>query len=81
MATLVKEKLKKTTAETALNGFCIDIPHVEKIKKIKPKEPKKSWLYYDLKRAFNEVRLMREGKIKEKTLAELINELPDSPNC
>ena len=44
----------------------------------KKKEAKKSWLYYELEGALNEVKLMREGKQKEKTLDELINELRNS---
>jgi len=39
------------------------------------KQPKKSWLYHELEEAFNDVRLMREGKKKEKSLDEFIGEL------
>ena len=77
MATLVKEKLKKTTAETTLNGFCVDIPQVVKIRKIKEKEIKKNDLYHRLDRAFADVRLMLDGKKKGKTLDELIEELDE----
>ena len=42
------------------------------------KEAKKSDLYHRLDRAFADVRLMMDGKKREKTLAELIDELPDS---
>jgi len=44
----------------------------------KKKEAKKSWLYYELEGAFNDVRLMREGKKRKKTLDELIDELRNS---
>ena len=41
----------------------------------KKKEAKKSWLYYELEGAFNDVRLMREGKIKKKTAQEFLEEI------
>jgi len=44
----------------------------------KEKEAPKSQLYHDLDRAFAEVRLMLDGKMRKKTLRELIDELPDS---
>jgi len=75
MATLVKEKLKKTTAETTLNGFCVDIPQVVKIRKLKEKEPKKSWLFKELQGALNDVLLMRQGKKREKTAEEFLEEI------
>ena len=46
--------------------------------KQKPKkvdEEPKSWLYYELKEAFAEVKLMMEGKMPKKTIDELIEEL------
>ena len=76
MASLVKEKLKKSTAEKALNGFCVDIPLGIKIRK--PKETPKNDLYHRLDRAFADVKLMMDGKKRKKTLDELIDELRNS---
>ena len=64
------------------------IPHVVTFEKSGKKEAKNSWLYGELEEALKDVRLMREGKKKEKTLDELItelrkereNELQDSAN-
>ena len=44
------------------------------------KSKPKSELYHSLNRAFADVRLMMDGKKKEKTLDELIDELPDIDN-
>ena len=44
----------------------------------KEKWASKSEIYHDLNHAFADVRLLMDGKKKEKTLQELINELPDS---
>ena len=41
----------------------------------KPKEKPKSELYYGLNHAFADVRMMLDGKKKEKTIEEFINEL------
>ena len=54
------------------------IPQAVSFEMPKKKEAKKSWLYYELEGAFNDVRLMREGKKREKTLDELIDELRNS---
>ena len=53
------------------------VPQVVTFEMPKKKEAKKSDLYYRLDRAFADVRMMMDGKKKEKTLAELIDELPD----
>jgi hypothetical protein len=54
------------------------VPHVVTFEPPKKKEAKKSWLYYELEEAFNDVRLMREGKIKEKTAQEFLEEIRNS---
>ena len=51
------------------------VPQAVTFEMPKKKEPKKSWLYYELEEAFNEVRLMREGKQKEKTAQEFLEEI------
>ena len=61
-------------------AFLHSIPQAVTLEMPKKKQPQKSWLYYELEEAFNDVKLMREGKIREKSFAELIDELPDSPH-
>ncbi len=58
-----------------LVAFLQSIPHVVSFEMPEKKVAKKSWLYYELEGAFHDVRLMREGKKKKKTLDELIEEL------
>jgi len=59
-------------------AFLQSIPQAVTFEMPKKKEAKKSWLYYELEGALNDVRLMREGKKREKTLDELIDELRNS---
>ena len=56
-------------------AFLQSIPQAVTFEMPKKKEAKKSWLYYELEGAFNDVRLMREGKIKEKTAQEFLEEI------
>ena len=65
---------KEATGKKLL-AFLKSIPQVVSFDMPKKKEAKKSWLYYELEGAFNDVRLMREGKIKEKTIDEFLEEL------
>ena len=51
------------------------VPQVVSFEIPAKKEEKKSWLYYELEGAFNDVRLMREGKIKKKTAREFLEEI------
>ena len=51
------------------------IPHVVTFEKSGKKEAKKSWLYNELEEALNDVRLMREGKLPEKTAQEFLAEI------
>jgi len=50
------------------------VPKVATVEKTK-KEARKSKLYHDLDRAFAEVRLMLDGKMRKKTAQELLDEL------
>ena len=59
-------------------AFLHSIPQVVAFDKTKEKQAKKSWLYHELDRAFADVRLMMDGKKREKSLDELIDELRNS---
>ena len=59
-------------------AFLHSIPQVVAFDKTKKKQAKKSWLYHELDRAFADVRLMMDGKKREKSLDELIDELRNS---
>ena len=56
-------------------AFLHSIPQAVTVEMPKKKQPKKSWLYYELEEAFNDVRLMKEGKKKEKTAQEFLEEI------
>ena len=58
-----------------LVGLLQSVPQVVTFEASKKKEAKKSWLYYELEEAFNDVRLMREGKKKKKTAQEFLEEI------
>jgi hypothetical protein len=60
-----------------LIAYLQSIPQVVTFKRSHKKKDKKSWLYYELEGAFADVRLMMDGKKREKTIEELIDELPD----
>ena len=62
----------------SLVTFLQSIPQVVTFEKSVEGSGTKSELYHSLNRAFADVRLMIDGKKREKTLDELINELPDS---
>ena len=51
------------------------IPHVVTFEKSRKKEAKNSWLYGELEEALHDVRLMREGKLPEKTAQEFLAEI------
>jgi hypothetical protein len=78
MATYQIKINEKEALGKSLVALLQSVPNVVSFEIPKKKEAKKSWLYYELEEAFNDVRLMREGKKREKSLAELIDELPDS---
>jgi len=88
MATYQITVNEKAALGKSIVAFLQSVPQVVSFKMPKKKEVKKSWLYYELEGAFNDVRLMREGRKREKSLDELIeelrrereNELQDSTN-
>ena len=88
MATYQITVNEKEATGKKLLAFLKSIPQIVSFDLPKKKEAKKSWLYYELEGAFNDVRLMREGRKREKSLDELIeelrrereNELQDSTN-
>ena len=54
-------------------GYFEQVDKINEEEKIdKKKEAQKSLLYNDLKEAFHEVKLMKEGKLKKQTLREFI---------
>ena len=55
-------------------AFLQSIPHLVTFEKSKPK----SELYHSLNHAFADVRLMLDGKKKEKTVEEFLDELHNS---
>jgi len=75
MATCQITVNEKAALGKSVVAFLQSIPQVVSFEMPKKKEAKKSWLYYELEEAFNDVRLMREGKKRGKTLDELIEEL------
>ena len=66
---------EKMTVGKSIVAFLQSIPQVVTFEKPKEKSATKSELYHTLDRAFADVRLMLDGKKKEKTLDELIYEL------
>ena len=69
---------ERTSLGKGIIAFLQSVPQAVEFKKNQKKQPGKSWLYHRLDRAFAEVRLMMDGKKKEKTLDELIDELRNS---
>lgn len=69
---------EKMSIGRSVLAFLQSIPQAVTFEIPKKKEKPKSQLYKDLDSAFAEVRLMLDGKKKEKTLDELINELRNS---
>jgi len=75
MATYQITVNEKAALGKSLVNLLKSVPQVVSFDMPKKKEAKKSWLYYELESAFNDVRLMREGKKRKKSLDELIEEL------
>ena len=69
---------ERTSLGKGIIAFLQSVPQAVEFEKPKKNQPEKSWLYHRLDRAFAEVRLMMDGKKKEKTLDELIDELRNS---
>ena len=80
MATYQIKVNEKKALGKSIIAYLHTVPQVVTIDKSKEKKAKKSWLYYELKGAFADVRLMMDGKKKKKTLDELIDELRNRAN-
>ena len=78
MATYQVTINEKMALGKSIISFLQSVPQAVTFEKASKNQPKRSWLYYELEGALNDVRLMREGKKKKKTLDELINELRNS---
>jgi len=66
---------EKMSLGKSVIAFLHSIPQAVTVEMPKKKKPKKSWLYYELEEAFNDVRLMKEGKKREKTAQEFLEEI------
>ena len=69
---------EKVSVGKSIIAFLQSLPEVVTFEMPKKKKKPKSELYNDLNSAFAEVRLMLDGKKREKTLDELIDELRNS---
>ena len=69
---------EKMALGKSLIAYLQSIPQIVTFEVPKEKPAPKSELYNSLDHAFADVRLMMDGKKRKKTLAELIDELPDS---
>ena len=74
MTTLIIEDNSSQAKKFVTNARTLPFAKVKK----KSKAESEFNLYESLDRAFADVRLMMDGKKKEKTLDELIDELPDN---
>jgi len=75
MATYQIEINERMALGKSLLAFLHSVPQAVTFIKKERKSKPKSELYESLNRAFADVRLMIDGKKREKTLDELINEL------
>ena len=75
MATYQVTINEKMALGKSVIAFLHSIPQAVTVEMPKKKQPKKSWLYYELEEAFNDVRLMKEGKKREKTAQEFLEEI------
>ena len=82
MATYQLQINERTSIGRSILAMLSAIPEAVSFEKIKPvaKVEKHSPLYYQLESAFKDVKLMIDGKKKEKTLDEFLAELPDDPS-
>ena len=69
---------EKTSLGKSVVAYLQSIPQIVAFERPTEKPASKSELYHSLDRAFADVRLMMDGKKRKKSLAELIDELPDS---
>ena len=75
MATYQIQVNEKTSLGRSLIALLQSVPQVVTFAKKERKPAPKSELYHSLNRAFADVRLMIDGKKREKTAQELIDEL------
>ena len=75
MATYQIQVNEKTSLGRSLIALLQSVPQVVTFAKEERKPAPKSELYHSLNRAFADVRLMIDGKKREKTAQELIDEL------
>ena len=75
MATYQIQVNEKTSLGRSLIALLQSVPQVVTFAKKERKPAPKSELYHSLNRAFSDVRLMIDGKKREKTAQELIDEL------
>ena len=84
MATYQISINERTSAGKSILAMLSAIPETVSFTKVKPvtktEEEKHSPLYYQLQNAFHDVKLMVDGKMREKTLDEFLAELPDDPD-
>ena len=66
---------EEATLGKRLIALLQSVPQVVTFELPKRKKAKKSWLYNELEEAFNDVKLMREGKQPEKTAMEFLEEI------
>jgi hypothetical protein len=66
---------EKSALGKGIVAFLQSLPQIVTFEIPKKKEKQESELYYGLKSAFEDVRLMLDGKKKEKSLDEFIEEL------
>ena len=82
MATYQININERTSAGKSILAMLSAIPETVSFTKLKPaaKVEEHSPLYYQLQSAFRDVKLMVDGKMREKTLDEFLAELPDAPD-
>jgi hypothetical protein len=82
MATYQLQINERTSTGKSILAMLSAIPGVITLEKVKPvaKTEKHSPLYYELQSAFQDVKLMVDGKKPQKTLDEFLAELPDNPD-
>jgi len=69
---------EKMAVGKSIIAFLQSLPQVVTFEKSKSKSATKSELYHGLDSAFADVRLMLDGKKKEKTIEEFLDELRNS---
>jgi hypothetical protein len=75
MATYQIQVNDSVLAGKKLIAFLQSLPEIITFEKLRAKPTPKSELYHSLDRAFHDVRLMIDGKKREKSATELLHEL------